>query len=1238
MIGRPYLPPMWSMGLQLARRGYTLQDMETVIKHMQKDRIPVDAFWADIELNDNYKTFTVNNNAYHGVLDFVKKLHDHKEGIDMKFVAITNPGIKKEVGYKYYDNALKEQVLIKSAAVHDSPYEGRTYAGDTVWLDYFLHGGTLVWAEGMHDLYELTNMDGVWISENEINNLCDGECRKYGEQEEDGIPNPFHNSSEFKYIPFRPTLDPLERNTLPMAAYQCCDDFFYKQYYTHNLFGLQTAKASYDSLYGIFEDKRFLVASRSTWPGSGHFSSHWLAENYATWESMHYSIAGMLNFNMFGIPHVGAPIGGYYGNTTIELLIRWYQLGAFSPLMLVYTNSNSEHKEPYFNETYAHYFKDILVERYSLLHWFYTKMFESFAWGGPVIHPLFFEFPTDPHTLEDDVVENTFMWARTLYVIPALFPRIRSTRAYLPNWRWYDFHTLEMVVDYHDHGVGEWVSFTQPLGHITSLIKGGTIIPYQHTVRDAKIMNVEDLKIIPALIIVAPDHTGKAQGSMVVVADGIRPHPDPNSNSYRHYVFTYMNNIFRINKITGFDFHEEAEYDYFWQMIILDVFGMDHIEYVCMMDTSLRHKSLEFWHATDSKSLIVHDSRMKKMPMHSLESIVWGTQDHHNFCSFSSHIEAMHVVDEGRQMTGTIESSDPDGYKMIYALKAMHLSDYTISLQIQLEEHGNVPWIVPDVVDETKRNTIHTRKTLEQGGFRTSPLHDPFYFEISDPLDSHNFVLTSRNYQFVYIKNYIHIKFLLNSRHIFGLGERIHKFELSDGLYSMWNYDNVVEETGLAPGNNMYGSHPFYMFQLQNPSKFAGVFFLTSNPMDVKIKHVGMQTQVDHIMTGGIFDAFFFNQANAERVLKEYHDLIGRPVAIPFWAFGYHQSRWGYRDIEHLKDVISKFEEFNMPLDAIWMDKDYMDEYKDFTVDTRKWYGFRNVIDDLHKKGKHFVAIIDAGIAQNEYYNVYTDGLERDVFIKGSQPQYTDKPLVGITWPGYSVFVDFLHPAAENYWTEWLQNFRDIVPFDGIWLDMNEPSNFCDGECPDHLHYIYYLFPLDFYDDLYYNPTHRGLEKGTISMEALHYGGSVHQPEFNYHQLYGLMQTRVTARFFWRRLHTRSFVISSSTFPGSGRWGSHWLGDNYSSWHYMEYSIAGMLNFQLFGIPFVGADICGYSGNTTVNLCARWMQLGAFYPMMRNHNGPTGDPQEPYVDARLAEISRKAIHTRYSLVRPCTLR
>eukprot|EP00826_Nyctotherus_ovalis_P025361 TRINITY_DN1964_c0_g1_i7.p1 TRINITY_DN1964_c0_g1~~TRINITY_DN1964_c0_g1_i7.p1 ORF type:complete len:704 (+),score=189.85 TRINITY_DN1964_c0_g1_i7:77-2188(+) len=435
---------------------------------------------------------------------------------------------------------------------------------------------------------------------------------------------------------------------------------------------------------------------------------------------------------------------------------------------------------------------------------------------------------------------------------------------------------------------------------------------------------------------------------------------------------------------------------------------------------------------------------------------------------------------------------------------------------------------------------------------------------------------------------------------------------------------------GVPPGNNMYGFHPFYMIHTHNPRTFAGVFLLTSNPMDVMIKHIGMHTEIDHILTGGILEMFLIGKGSAEEVVKEYHYVIGKPHPLPFWAFGYHQSRWGYENIDYLKLVLRRFEEESIPLDGVWMDKDFMVNHRSFTLDTRRWFGLRELIDELHSKGKHFVAIIDAGIAKDEGYTVYTRGLEAGLFIKSND---TKEPLLGITWAGYSVWVDFLHPGTPNYWAKILQEFHDLINFDALWLDTNEPSNFCDGECPDHATYHYYYFPLDYYDDLYYNPTHRPLEAKTVSVEGIHSGDPVLATEFNYHAMYGYYQSKMTANFFVENLKKRPFIVSSSTFPGSGRYATHWLGDNYSTWVDMELSIAGMIHFGMYGIPFVGANICGYSGNATDRLCARWMQLGAFYPFMRNHNNPSGSPQEPYVNNTIKIASKHAILTRYSLVR-----
>jgi alpha-glucosidase (family GH31 glycosyl hydrolase) len=171
-----------------------------------------------------------------------------------------------------------------------------------------------------------------------------------------------------------------------------------------------------------------------------------------------------------------------------------------------------------------------------------------------------------------------------------------------------------------------------------------------------------------------------------------------------------------------------------------------------------------------------------------------------------------------------------------------------------------------------------------------------------------------------------------------------------------------------------------------------------------------------------------------------------------------------------------------------------------------------------------------------------------------------------------------------------------MIQFDGLWIDMNEQSNFVTGEtggCAGNtINYPPYIphIRMD-------NSTH-GLADKTLCGDAVHHLGS----HYNVHSLFGWSQSEPTLRAVQEATGLRGLLLSRSTFVGSGRWAAHWLGDNFSNWHNLRRSIVGMLHFNQFGIPLVGADICGFGGDTTPELCARWHQLGAFYPFARNHN------------------------------------
>ncbi|NXS39438.1 SUIS protein, partial [Balaeniceps rex] len=223
-------------------------------------------------------------------------------------------------------------------------------------------------------------------------------------------------------------------------------------------------------------------------------------------------------------------------------------------------------------------------------------------------------------------------------------------------------------------------------------------------------------------------------------------------------------------------------------------------------------------------------------------------------------------------------------------------------------------------------------------------------------------------------------------------------------------------------------------------------------------------------------------------------------------------------------------------------------------------------------------------------YGSYVRGESKKVWINESDGVTA---LLGEVWPGETVFPDFTNPDCTSWWVEECKLFYNVVPYDGIWIDMNEVSNFIKGSkngcAQNDLNYP--PFTPSILDQLMFSKT--------LCMDAVQKWGK----HYDVHSLYGYSMAISTQKVIQALFPgKRSFLISRSTFIGSGKHTGHWLGDNAATWDHLKWAIPGMLDFNLFGIPYIGADICGFFDNTTEELCRRWMQVGAFYPFSRNHN------------------------------------
>ncbi|NWI69361.1 LYAG glucosidase, partial [Todus mexicanus] len=418
------------------------------------------------------------------------------------------------------------------------------------------------------------------------------------------------------------------------------------------------------------------------------------------------------------------------------------------------------------------------------------------------------------------------------------------------------------------------------------------------------------------------------------------------------------------------------------------------------------------------------------------------------------------------------------------------------------------------------------------------------------------------------------------------------------------------------PHVNLYGSHPFYLV-MEDGGLAHGVFLLNSNAMDVLLQPSPALTWRT---TGGILDFYIFLGPDPKSVVRQYLDVVGFPFMPPYWGLGFHLCRWGYSSTDTTRQVVVNMTAGRFPLDVQWNDLDYADAKRDFTFNKKTFKDYPEMVREFHSRGLRYIMIVDPGISSSGppgTYKPYDDGLKRGVFIRNA----TGQPLIGKVWPGPTAFPDFTNPETHEWWHDMLKDFHDQVPFDGMWLDMNEPSNFVEGSqdgCPNN----------NLEQPPYVPGVFGGrLQAGTICASSQQYLSS----HYNLHSLYGLTQAIATHQLRNAGAAPAAAPPAPPLQPGAPPWAlcpQHHRAPTRS-----VPPMAEVLLFNLFGVPLVGADICGFAGDTSEELCVRWTQLGAFYPFMRNHNENHHRPQEPFSFSPAAQAAmRDALHLRYSLL------
>ncbi|MFP4631346.1 MAG: glycoside hydrolase family 31 protein [Candidatus Acetothermia bacterium] len=465
------------------------------------------------------------------------------------------------------------------------------------------------------------------------------------------------------------------------------------------------------------------------------------------------------------------------------------------------------------------------------------------------------------------------------------------------------------------------------------------------------------------------------------------------------------------------------------------------------------------------------------------------------------------------------------------------------------------------------------------------------------------------------------------SSRIYGLGEKSGYLEKSGRDYEMWNRD----PNGFYTHNEdpLYSSIPFYI--VRTDESFLGVYLHQSERSKFRVKNGDLPNGVGIAVSAPRASLYLIAAKGIKKVVEAYTRLTGKPFFPPKWSLGYHHSKYGVpQNREEALELAEKFRRKEFPCDVLYFDIQHMEGNKDFTWDRERFPEPESMIEELHEMNYHVVNIVDPGIKEEEGYEVYDSGHDEEVFVKDEEGD----EFSGSVWPGFCVFPDFIREEVRDWWAG--QNEKLLTEgVDGIWNDMNEPAvffgkkqlrdvaNSVEEEVQDGGHLDY-----EFKFDL------RNMsESATDSMVHLDDSGE-EVPHWKVHNLYAHYEALATGQAFRaKRSGKRPFILTRAGFAGMQKYAAKWTGDNSSTWEHMRMSIYMALNLGLSGVPFVGPDIGGFSGDVEAELLTRWIQLGSVFPFYRNHSGLGTVSQEPWsFGEKYEKINRKYVDLRYRLL------
>lgn len=479
---------------------------------------------------------------------------------------------------------------------------------------------------------------------------------------------------------------------------------------------------------------------------------------------------------------------------------------------------------------------------------------------------------------------------------------------------------------------------------------------------------------------------------------------------------------------------------------------------------------------------------------------------------------------------------------------------------------------------------------------------------------------------------------------IFGLGQAMGGINKRGRIYRSWCTDDPCHT---EEKESLYGAHNF--FAVYSPEQKQSFALYFDYPGELVIDAGFTETDVLSVRCAQADIAVYYIENKSglvKELVSEFRSIIGRSYIPPYWAFGFMQSRWGYGSSGDLETVFNSHRAAGIPLDAIFLDIDYMDGFRDFTTDRTKFPDLKQSVMSLKEKGVHVVPIIDAGIKADETFPLDADGVEKNRYCRKKDGSL----FAAAVWPGLAHFPDFLNPDARAWFGRQYSVLLECG-IDGFWNDMNEPALFYseDGmkRAADKLIELAKnsgrndsivswsmkdtVLALQNSREDYEQFYHRIPSSlcGNFA-ESVENGTSCVRHD-KVHNLYGFNMTRAAAEYFSAHCKEPVLLISRASYIGMHRYGGIWTGDNCSWWSHILLCLKMLPSLNMCGFLYAGCDLGGFGCNTSRKLLLRFLALGVFTPLMRNHSALGTRAQECYAFGDTEDF-RALIQLRYRLL------